>query len=347
VNNKRIGIIGRTADHVELYDGQTILTRQLRNELERQLPNYVIKCVDTYNYKRRFASCMIQTLICLAFCDSIIILLSRNGLSFYLPFLYYMNKIFHRKIYHRVIGGSLATLIEKHPKWTKYLNSFQYNFVELPSLMNKLEDCGLSNVEVSPNFKALSILCEEDFPKYDKPPFRFCTFSRVTKEKGISEAINAIDRVNHSVGHTVVEVDIYGPIDESYREELEALLTDIPAAKYKGLVPANRSVEIIKDYYMLLFPTTWEGEGFPGTLIDAFSAGVPTIATNWNYNAEILTEGKTGFCYDIAEEKLQDRIEFAIKNPTQIASMRAACITEARKYLPNIVVGELIMFMLR
>jgi glycosyltransferase involved in cell wall biosynthesis len=45
----------------------------------------------------------------------------------------------------------------------------------------------------------------------------------------------------------------------------------------------------------MLFPTYWEGEGFPGVIIDAFIAGLPVIATDWNMNKEIIEEGINGF----------------------------------------------------
>ena len=44
-----------------------------------------------------------------------------------------------------------------------------------------------------------------------------------------------------------------------------------------------------------MFPTTWKGEGFPGVIIDAYAAGLPVIATDWNLNKEIICEGENGF----------------------------------------------------
>ena len=63
---------------------------------------------------------------------------------------------------------------------------------------------------------------------------------------------------------------------------------------YGGLVPFYKSVEVLKNYFALLFPTYYEGEGFAGTLIDALAAGVPVIASDWRYNPEIVEDGMTG-----------------------------------------------------
>ena len=71
---------------------------------------------------------------------------------------------------------------------------------------------------------------------------------------------------------------------------------------YGGKVPFDKSVDILKNYFALLFPTYYDGEGFAGTLIDAFSAGVPVIASDWKYNAEIVNE-KVGIVYSAKDRK--------------------------------------------
>lgn len=60
------------------------------------------------------------------------------------------------------------------------------------------------------------------------------------------------------------------------------------------MVPFNQSTEVLKNYDALLFPTYYEGEGFAGTIIDAFAAGLPVIASDWKYNSEIIKQGITG-----------------------------------------------------
>lgn len=49
-------------------------------------------------------------------------------------------------------------------------------------------------------------------------------------------------------------------------------------------------------YFVLLFPTYYENEGFARTLIDAYSAEVPVIVTDRRYNSELVTD-KMGFIY--------------------------------------------------
>ncbi len=36
---------------------------------------------------------------------------------------------------------------------------------------------------------------------------------------------------------------------------------------------------MLQHYDMLLFPTHWIGEGYPGIIIEAYHAGIPVITT--------------------------------------------------------------------
>lgn len=184
----QIGIIGRVADSVELYDGQTVTTRIIRDELVTRL-NTSVYCVDTYDYKHQAPACLVRSFICLFRCEHIFVLLSNNGCRFFLPFLYHFNKLFRRRIYHRVIGGSFGENIQAHPNWVKYLNSFIVNLAEGRAQVDTLERAGVTNAVETYTFRNAQIVTESDFPVYDHPPFRFCTFCRVTKSKGIGEAI--------------------------------------------------------------------------------------------------------------------------------------------------------------
>jgi glycosyltransferase involved in cell wall biosynthesis len=105
------------------------------------------------------------------------------------------------------------------------------------------------------------------------------------------------------------------------------------AITYCGVADPDESVDILKQYYGLLFPTTYFGEGFPGTLIDAFSSGLPVIATDWHCNGEIITHGKTGFLYPPEQpEQLKTWIEYAVTNPDQFYAMGVSCLEDIAQY---------------
>lgn len=344
-NKDRIGIIGRIADGVDMYDGQTVTTRIIRNEIESRL-NTSVYCVDTYNYKHHVFECLFRAFVCLFRCKHIFILLSNNGRRFFLPFLYYMNKIYHRRIYHRMIGGLFGKNVREHPAWVRYLNSFVVNLAEGRSQTDALMEAGITNAVETYTFRNAQVVVQADFPTYLQPPFCFCTFCRVTKAKGISDAIQAIIKINDEQ-RGMAQLDIYGPLDEDYQAEFETLLKKTAGAvRYMGSIPSEKSVDTLKGYFMHLFPTTWKGEGMPGTLVDCFAAGLPTIATNWNYNAEILKDRETSFCYDWQRpELLAEKMFYCMNHPMQVVEMRHACIKEAEKYQPDMAMKQIFEWM--
>lgn len=330
----KIGIIGRLAENEELYDGQTIKTRVLKQALINRFPESSIMCIETYQIKKHLLFLPYKTARLLHDCDYVFVLLSHNGRNVFFPLLYYLNKIYKKPIYHDAIGGRLANEVREKRNWKKYINSFNKNWVELPSLQNKLIDLGVSNAETLPNFKFLPIINDDDLNLSIPQIFKFCTFSRVVETKGITTAAQAIAFVNKKAGKKIAELYVYGSIDPAYKEKFEVILEKQKnEVFYCGAVPFDKSVEKIKDYYMLLFPSTHSGEGFPGTFIDAFAAGLPIIASDWNYNAEIIKDGVTGFCYPADKTDIFfEYIWKSIINPSNILAMKKNCLREAEKY---------------
>ena len=178
--------------------------------------------------------------------------------------------------------------------------------------------------------------------EYDEP-YKFCTFSRVMKEKGIEDAIDAVREINDEYQREVVSLDIYGPAEEAYMVHLNELLSQNATCRYCGVIPANESVEALKDYYALLFPTHWKHEGIPGTIIDALSAGVPVIARRWQYCDEMLKDGYTGLIYDFEQpEQLKTKIIYAINHKSDMMVMKRNCLKKAESYSEEHVIKQII-----
>lgn len=338
---KKVGIIGHFGGNENIIDGQTIKTKILHDELQKATNWELIK-VDTYYKSKKPLKLIFDTLKCLLSAKDIIILLSRNGMKFYFPFLYLWIKLLHIRIYHDVIGGNLDKYVTENPQFTKYLNSFKVNWVETKGLKNKLDEQGIKNCEVMPNFKRLNITNEKIIQ--EDSIYRFCIFSRIMKEKGIEDAIEAIEFINKTTSKKLCQLDIYGRIDDQYKEHFwRRMQQTSECIAYKGEINYTQSVEVIKKYYALLFPTYWDGEGFPGTIIDAFSSGVPVIATDWNCNSEIVENKVNGILYPNNEIKnLQSAILWLIKNKDQQQMMKKNCILCAEKYCPDLYIKQMI-----
>lgn len=326
----KIGLVGRVAKHELLFDGQTVKTRYLYEVLKEIGEVFV---VDTFNYRNNIVLTFYNSLKALVNCDVIVLSVSINGRKFFFPFYYYLNRVFKKKIFHSLIGGRLDNNIEQNPSWKKFVKSFDGNWVESHDLVAKLKMMGIDNASYLPNFKKIPIVKLLDNYTYERP-ICFCMFSRVQKKKGIEDAILAIDAINKKYGNIIAKLDIYGPIDEDYKLEFENLMNKHQEfAVYKGIVESSKSVDVIKDYFILLFPTRYYNEGIPGTIIDALSAGVPVIARRWHYCDEMLTDGVNSLIYDFEDEKgLFEKIDYSIQHIYNIIEMKKQCIAKAEEY---------------
>lgn len=337
----RIGIIGNFGGGKPSYDGQTIKTVILREELKNNT-DYKFFLVDTYYLKHSVFKLLFDTLKCIHTCKDVILILSENGKAVYFPIMYYAKKIFGTRVYHNVIAGGLPEQTLKHRGWKKYLNSFCVNWVELDAMKKKLEKVGVDNCRVLANFKRVTIIDDQDIRECNDQ-LRLCTFSRVMEEKGIEDAVQAVRNINEENGDCSCVLDIYGQIDVGYVERFNQLIKTFPEyISYKGIVDFKKSVDVIKDYDILLFPTHFTTEGFPGTLIDAYSAGMAVIASRIPATEELIDEWKDGIIYpNQYVNNLEQSIEWAIGNKEKINRMKHQSLIKAHIYAPENVVKQM------
>lgn len=333
---RKIGVIGHFGGKEVFLDGQTVKTKNFCRMAGEH--GYTVFRVDTYLRTRHPVRLLLCTLRCLFSCPDIVILLSVNGMNFYLPFLYYANRLFRRRIFHDVIGSELLSMVDENPKLVRYLNAFAINWFEYESGSAHLRGCGVTNVETLPNCKVLVPVSLADcaVPR-GEAALRFCTFSRVMAEKGITDAAEAIAAL--AARGVPCELDIYGAVDVAYRGTLELLLEKhAGTVRYCGTVDSEKSVQTLCDYDALLFPTRWSGEGFPGTVLDAFAAGLPVLASDHNANRELIEDGVCGLIYPGKHAKtLADAVLWAAENREALHAMRLACRKTYDLYTPEAV----------
>ena len=339
----KICIIGHFGFGQNLLNGQTIKTKIITAEIEKNFGKKNVKPLDLAGGLKRIPDLLLQVPKALKKCDDIIIMPVENGLRFLSPVLGFWNKFFKKKLHYVVIGGWLPEFLSEKKLLKASLKKFNGIYVETQTMKTALEKQGFNNIFVMPNCKKLTVLSENELVYPNGTPLKLCTFSRVMKEKGIEDAVNAVISVNKAFGSKIYSLDIYGQVDENQTEWFENLRKSFPDyISYKGLVPFEKSVETIKNYFALLFPTFYEGEGFAGTLIDTFSAGVPVIASDWKYNSEIVNEN-VGFLYKTGNQKeFENILKSAAENPSEVIKKKKLCLKEAEKYKPDEAIKILI-----
>jgi glycosyltransferase involved in cell wall biosynthesis len=132
------------------------------------------------------------------------------------------------KLQYVVVGGWLPSFLEKKKSLARCLKKFDGIFVETQAMKAAMEKLGFTNVSVLPNFKRIRVLTEEELVYAEGEPYKLCTFSRVLKEKGIEDAIEAVKGANEKMGRTAYALDIYGRVDPGYEEAFAEICKTIP-----------------------------------------------------------------------------------------------------------------------
>lgn len=333
----KVGIIGYFAKGKSKAGGQEAKTCAIDVAMKEKYGECSVYNVDTTDWKKRPVSILIGIILMSVHCENIIMLPAQNSLRIFVPLFVLLNSVFHRKLFYSVVGGWLPEYLKNNISLQKKCEKLDGIFVETKSMKNSLNGIGLNNVSVIPNFKYLTPVDVSKLNMKFELPYKLCTFSRVMQEKGIEDIIDAVKQINEESNKAVYVLDIYGKIDDAYVDRFETLKKTFPEyIKYAGMVEPDQSVDTIKDYFALVFPTHYYTEGVPGTLIDACMAGLPVISALWGNYEDVFVENVTGWGYEFKNQKaLVSVLKKVIESPESFCNLRKTTLKEAEKYLPN------------
>lgn len=340
----KAAIVGHLAEDKIFNDGQTVKTRNLYRALCEQFGCNQLKKIDTYGFNKRILGFTIECIKGFFRSENIIILPAHNGVCVFIPFFCFLSLFGRRKLHYIVVGGWLPEFLKKHRVLRYFIKKLDLIYVETSSMKRDLDEQGINNIVILPNFKYITPLKKDELIYNTEKPFKLCIFSRIMKEKGIEDAIETIKQINAEEGEIVYNLDIYGPVDDGYIERFEQIKAELPQyISYKGVIPAEESVGIIKDYFALLFPTRFYTEGVPGTLIDAMAAGVPVISSLWVNYKDVFIEGITGWGYEFENiNQFKQLLLKAAEEPDEFLKMKKSALEQAKKYEPSVAISELL-----
>ena len=323
--------------------GQPVKTRELYNSLKEDNTNTFVDYLELLSWRKRPIKILFQFFRKAFKADSIIMLPAHNGLFVFSFLLLLAKKLFGCGIYYDVIGGWLPDLLPTKDFLARRLKKFNGIWVETNTMKKGLEALGFRNVTVINNFKHLKPITSYDSINSYKEPYKLCTFSRVMAEKGIGDAVKVVQKINEHYGRVLFQLDIYGPIDDTYAEEFSKIqCTFGNDIRYMGVRRPEDSVEIIKNYFFLLFPTHFYTEGIPGTIVDAYFAGVPVVSAEWQNSHDVILPNQTGILYPFDNfNALEETLKMIADNPSIIFEMKGNCIKVANRYSPSVVITQI------
>lgn len=353
---KKILVLGYFGRESGKLDGQTVKTRSTYAMLQEELApaGYGIDSFDTEILKKgrwRILGLFRKLLSC----KTVVYLPAQNNLEKFFPVLYRMSGMVGFDILYIVIGGWLDAFLKDHPGLVPGLSRIRAIFPENKDVIQALRtDFKMSNVVWLPNFRICRFkpdflqgdarpgnvqISDERLIVKEKDGFRLVFMSRIFKEKGVETVFEVVDRLN-AAGSGEVTVDFYGQVETDYEERFQELLGRCPHAVFKGSLEPGKVVETLAGYDLLLLPTFYPGEGFPGAIVEAGLAGIPVAVSLWKHNIEYVKDGETGFLIPLGPGETDAYADCIRKLRTDrdlLLSMRKKAYQESRQYTAEAV----------
>ena len=241
------------------------------------------------------------------------------------------------KITYFVIGGYFPTAIREGRYKARAYQHISSIVVEGESMKRDLQSSGINTpIYVVPNFKKVD-RCWGDPERFEQSPIRFIFMSRISVSKGLDTIFEALQDHRLSDRSASFSIDFFGPIENEYKDTFLKNIDRFPNCSYKGYLDfAHQPVEsyqVMSGYHVMLFPTYWMGEGFPGAVIDAFICGIPVIATDWNMNTEVIRDGETGRLIPVKNSsRLAELMIDVISQPREWKKMSVKCQSRAPEF---------------
>lgn len=342
---KRIIVVGTYGNQDIIADGQINKVRDYYHFISNRFGTQAVKKVNIGNYKRKPISTFVNLVNSIRWSDKVVLLLcgDGNGIRYVFPTIVRMCRLMQKSVYLSVVGGGLLNNIDRKQRLISQMGEMDAVYVETKRMRGILIEKGLNNVHYAPVFSKRKSININELQDSFEEPYVMCTYARVIKEKGISDAIDAVISVNKKMGHMACVLDVYGNPHADYAEEFNNKIGQAEGAvRCLPLLNDTNAIEELSKHFLLLFPTYYKGEGFPIALVESMKAGLPIIATDWHFNAEIVDDGRTGRVYQRdGSTTLGDIVYECINNIEAIIQMRVECVKEAEKYEPEHILRDL------
>jgi len=164
---------------------------------------------------------------------------------------------------------------------------------------------------VQPIYKEVTVINEDEFVGFDiqnalkkrqgSEKYRILFLSRIIREKGIYEAVQAVSFLQAK--YPVIELLVAGDGDELESVKSFVRNRGISNITFVGYVRGEDKRRIFENSQVLCFPTS-HGEGLPVSVVEAMAYGLPVVTRPVGGLADFFENGKHGFISDSLEPEI-------------------------------------------
>lgn len=254
----------------------------------------------------RFARILWRIFVLARRCEVVSFQAAPTGLPWLGPFVVAFARLWGKPLIIRKFGGRdyLDFIGIRGVLARRVVRAADLYLAQTNALVESGQRDGLRRVEWFPTSRPM----EQDVkqaPSNVRSCRRFVFLSLVRPTKGIRELIEAGERLGEGI-----TVGVYGPFLDGFSEQNFAGLKRV---RYRGVVAPGEAISVLRNYDALVLPTYWQGEGYPGIIIEAYAAGIPVVTTRWLCIPEIVDES----CGILVQPRDSEALHDAMKALTE------------------------------
>ena len=325
---KKVLVLGYFGKQSHIQEGQSVKTRNM-SRLFKEMGCTVDEFdTESFRYDKLAFFKMIRQLFK---CEKLCLLPAYNNLKYFFPIFFIFSKLFRYDIYLFTIGGRLHIYLKSLPIHRWMMGRIKCIFNETHMLGNYLSDIySYTNLEYCPNIKFVDFSPQKH---HTYGELHLVFLARIMMEKGIDVIFGYADWLSKQ-SRNDVSIDFYGMIDPKDKDYFESQVAKFNFIEYKGVIQQSDIPEVLEKYDALLFPTHFPTEGIPGSVLDAYNAGIPVIASDWTYAHELIEDGKTGVIipFEDNQEAFNSTCEDLLKDTQKLNRMKDNAKARAKEY---------------
>ena len=161
-------------------------------------------------------------------------------------------------------------------------------------------------------------------------------WARIAAAKGVLDAIEAVQRINAGLPIPKYTLDIAGGDPEAdVEEKIKRVVNEDHNIVYYGTsftVQGEETYHRLQDYDLHVFPSYYNHECAPGSVVDMFIAGVPTLSSTFPGYEAMMNNDNSYFAPAQNVDALVERLNYIHDHQEELYQKRRLCRLEAPKY---------------
>jgi len=260
---------------------------------------------------------------------------SLNHKSFWRDIGYLMiGKILRRKVIVQIHGGSLERFCHSS-SILRYVSSSAFRIADALVVLSTAEKrnfekiSGLKKLVVIPNAVDIAEYHSESQRKHSGKVRRLAYLGRITREKGLFEAVEAMKLIVSDPGVNEIEFVIAG--SGNARADLMSQIEEMGVGDHVRMIESlfgKEKVRFLQQADIFLFPSYHEG--LPYSILESLAAGTPVIASNVGGIPDAVIDGIHGLLIEPRDPRqIADAIRKLASNDNLVRTMSQNCLSWA------------------